>query len=73
MAVISFTVDPSLSLTEGPNRFPFPAGLDVSKLDEVRLFGLLLEVSRMFAIQRGVVISSADTVSITVTCDGTVD
>lgn len=73
MAVISFTVNPSLSLTSGPGQFPFPSGLDTTQLDEVRLFGLLLEVSRMFAISRGVVISASDTVSITVTCDGTVD
>ena len=73
MAVVSFTVNPSLSLTGGPNLYPFPAGLTVSALDEVKFFGLLLEVSRMFASGKGVITAAGDTVSLTVTIDGTSD
>lgn len=73
MAVVSFTVDPSLSLTTGPGRYPFPAGITVSALDEVKFFGLLLEISRMFASGKGVITTSGDTVSLTVTIDGTSD
>lgn len=73
MAVISLTVDPSLSLTSSPGLYPFPATLDKTKLDEVKFFGLLLEVSRMFNDRFGVIVNPADTVSLTVTIDGTND
>ena len=73
MAVVSFTVNPSASLTEGPGVYPFPAGLTIANLDEVRFFGLLLEVSRMFASAKNVISASGDTVTLTVSIDGTTD
>ena len=73
MAVVSFTVNPSQSLTEGPGVYPFPAGLTVANLDTVKFFGLLLEVSRLFASAKNVISDPADTVSLTVTIDGTSD
>ena len=73
MAVLSFTINPAQAYTGGPGLMLPVTGLDFTKLDEVKFHGLLLELSRMFAISKGVIISSADTVSLTVTIDGTSD
>ena len=73
MAVVSFTVNPSASLLEGPDVFPFPTGLTTANLDKVKFFGLLLEISRLFADAKNVISDPADTVSLTVTIDGTSD
>lgn len=70
MSVVSFTVVPTQAQTKDPGNYVFPTGITQSKIDTVKFMNLMWRVKQMFA-DPGVITTSGDTVSITVTIDGT--
>ena len=70
MSVVSFTVVPTQAQTAGPGKYIFPTGITQSKIDTVKFMNLMWQIKRMFS-DTGVITTSGDTVSITVTIDGT--
>jgi len=70
MSVVSFTVVPTQAQTSGPDDYIFPTGITQSKIDTVKFMNLMWQVKRMFA-DAGVITTTGDTVSMTVTIDGT--
>ena len=70
MSVVSFTVVPTQAQTSTPTDYVFPTGITQSKIDTVKFMNLMWHVKRMFS-DPGVITTTGDTVSITVTIDGT--
>ncbi len=70
MSVVSFTVVPTQAQTAGPSKYVFPTSITQSSIDTVKFMNLMWQIKRMFA-DPGVITTSGDTVSITVTIDGT--
>ena len=70
MSVVSFTVVPTQAQTSGPDDYIFPTGITQSNIDTVKFMNLMWQIKRMFS-DSGVITTAGDTVSITVTIDGT--
>ena len=71
MAVVSFTIAPTQAQSAaGPSGFVFPTGITNSKIDTVKFTELMWLVKCMFA-PSGVITTPGDTVTMTVTIDGT--
>lgn len=69
MATISIAVTPTFAQSNGTNKFQMPSTIDSTKLDIPRLMDLLYQVKQAFS--GGVIKAAADTVSMTLTIDGT--
>ncbi len=70
MSVVNVAITPTLSKTTGPNAYTFPTGITQSKVDTVRFTMLCWLIKQIFS-QPGVITTPTDTVSLTVTIDGT--
>jgi len=70
MSVVSFTVVPTQAQTSTPTDYVFPTGITQSAIDTVKFMNLMWQIKRMFS-DPNVITTTGDTVSITVTIDGT--
>lgn len=71
MAVLTKTINPKESLLSGkPGEVSWPAGIDATKIDTVRILALALEISRAFTPG---ITAAADTLDLTINCDRTND